>query len=192
MDDDEKDLITRYLNGDIKALEVLVKRFSPKLFGYIINMTRNREVAEDIYQETWKKALLNLSSFKKKNFSGWIMRIARNLVIDFYRQKKPNVSLDTEDDFNTSLRNSLQAPSKAPDEQVQTTELGNKIRLAISTLPREQRDVFLMRTEADLSFSEICKAQGVSINTALARMQYAVAKLRTALKYEYKQKEGPK
>lgn len=178
-------LVQRYLGGDVDALSALVERHRKPLFGYLNNMLGRNDEAEEVFQETWFRALRKLRDYREDNFPGWLMRIARNLVIDGSRRRKPQVSLDAEPDGGRPLADTLPAGGDDPALAAADGDLGARIRQAVAELPAEQREVFLMRTKANLTFKQIAVAQGVSINTALARMQYALDKLRRALRGEY-------
>ncbi len=182
---DDRELVARYRRGDVAALETLVQRYKRQLFGYILNMTGNAGDADEIFQEAWFKVIRKIHLYRHKNFFGWLVRITHNVVIDKARRKKPSVSLDAESDEGASLGNTLADSGPSPRAGVGNEDLGQKIAEAVATLPEEQKEVFLLRTQAELPFKEIAKIQGTSINTALARMQYALAKLRVPLKECY-------
>jgi RNA polymerase sigma-70 factor (ECF subfamily) len=151
-------------------------------------MTEGREDTDEIFQETWFRALKNIHKFQHKNFLNWLFRIAHNLVIDRARRNKRNVSMQTAtggDDGDSTLEDHLPAPGISPAEEVGGTVLGVTIDQAVEMLSPEQKEVFLMRMYANTSFKEIAKVQKCSINTCLARMQYALTKLRSILKEEY-------
>lgn len=182
---DDRELVARYRRGDVAALETLVQRYKRQLFGYILNMTGNAGDADEIFQEAWLKVIRKIHLYRHKNFFGWLVRITHNVVIDKARRKKPNISLDAESDEGTSIGNMLADSGPSPRAGVGNEDLGQKIAEAVATLPDEQKEVFLLRTQAELPFKEIAKIQGTSINTALARMQYALTKLRVPLKECY-------
>lgn len=186
----DAELIASYIRGDLKSLEELVNRHRSALFGYIMNMTANRVNADDVFQEVWIRAIKKIGDFKDNNFPGWLMRIARNLVIDESRRKKPDLSLDCETPDGASLKQTLPGSSRTPDMEIAESELGVKIAAAVEALPPEQKEVFVLRVKSDMPFREISRIQGTSINTALARMQYALARLRSLLKDDYAQLEG--
>ncbi len=170
-------------HGDVQALEQLVERYRRPLFGYILNMTEGKGDADEIFQEVWFRALKKLDSYSHKSLLSWLMRIARNLIIDKSRKRKPEVSLDKPvgDEGDTSLIDLVESDERRPDEILTGAEIEGRVMEAVNLLPEEQKDVFLMRVKADLSFKEIAEIQDVSINTALARMQYALTKLRRLL-----------
>jgi RNA polymerase sigma-70 factor (ECF subfamily) len=186
----DAELIAQYRRGDLNSMQKLVHRHRVPLFGYIVNMTGKRDVADDVFQEVWIRAIRKLDTYKMDNFPGWLMRIARNFVIDESRKKKPQLSLDYETEDGQSLQQILPGKVATPDRMVADGELGSRIADAVQALPPEQKEVFILRVKADMPFKEICKIQGTSINTALARMQYALTRLRTLLKDEYAQLEG--
>lgn len=185
MDLSDKELISRYSGGDIDALEVLVERYRGKLFGYIIGMTRSQVEADDIYQEVWFRAIKKLDGYKAGNLGGWLTRIAHNLVIDRARKKKPLLTLDQEFEDGGSMIDVVPGKDIDPGAAAAASEIGVKIQAAIEMLPIEQKEVFILRTKSDMPFKDIAEMQKVSINTALARMQYALAGLRPLLKEVY-------
>lgn len=183
--DTDMEMISRYREGCLEALEQLVRKYRRQLYGFIVNMTGSSSDADDIFQEVWFKALKKLDAYTEKNFLGWLMKIARNTIIDRFRGQKPIVSLDAEQDEGRSRDEMTAGPDRGPRRRLENREIGKKIAAAVESLPPEQKEVFLLRVEADLPFKEICAIQGTSINTALGRMQYALAKLRSLLKDEY-------
>ena len=185
MDPTDRDLLARYRGGEAGALEVLVVRYRPTLFGFILNMTEGRDDADEIFQEVWLRAIRKLDGYRHKNFSGWLVRIARNIIIDRARRKKPVLSLDVEPEGGRPLVESIPGKPADPTKGLDASALGLRISGAVAALPEEQREVFLLRVKADLPFKEIARIQGVSINTALARMQYALSKLRPLLAGDY-------
>lgn len=184
-DDQEIEWLKAYRQGDINALGLLVEHFRRPLMSFILRMVRNPDDADEIFQETWFKALRSMDSFDDRKLLSWLFRIARNLVIDRSRKKKPEISMQLTDENNQTVEEKIAAPGLAPAVQVAGFDLGVHIQTAVDQLPWEQREVFLMRTEAQLSFKEIAKIQETSINTALGRMQYALNRLRTLLEPAY-------
>jgi RNA polymerase sigma factor (sigma-70 family) len=175
-DSNDSELLASYRAGDTLALGVLITRYERPLYSFILRMTSASD-ADDVYQETWVRALRALADFDDRKPLSWLFRIARNLVIDRARRSCRWVPLASE-----SGEDRWPAGGPSPAEVAAGADLGRRIRLAVETLPLEQREVFLMRTEGNLPFKEIARLQRVSINTALARMQYALDKLRTGLK----------
>jgi RNA polymerase sigma-70 factor (ECF subfamily) len=185
MDTEDRRLIQQYRDGDVEALSALVEKYRRPLFGFILNMTEGQGDADELFQETWFRAIRKLDSYRQKNFMGWLVRIAHNLVIDRYRRQRPTISLDMTRDDETTPALELVDPAPGPTDQAVTGDDMGAVKRAVDTLPVEQKEVFVMRMQSGLSFKEIAKAQGVSINTALARMQYALSKLRPLLQNEY-------
>ncbi|MFO7535190.1 MAG: sigma-70 family RNA polymerase sigma factor [Kiritimatiellia bacterium] len=169
-------LLAAYRAGDQMALGKLIVRYERPLYAFILRMTGRGE-ADDLYQETWVRAIRALATFDDRKPLSWLFRIARNLVVDRARRAKRWVPLESESGVEHWPAGGMEPGKEAADR-----DLGRRIGQAVALLPSEQREVFLMRTEGDLAFKEIARLQGVSINTALARMQYALEKLRTALK----------
>jgi len=186
----DKELLALYGRGRTEALEALVERHKSALFGFIVNMTEGRDDADDIFQEVWFKAIRKLGSYRHRNFRGWLVRIAHNVIIDRARRRKPEVSLDFEDDSGRPVMEAVAGGNRDPASGMAASELGRRITRAVATLPEEQKEVFLMRVRMELPFREIARIQRVSVNTALARMQYALAKLRPLLEDEYAQVKG--
>jgi len=187
-DHPENQWITDFKKGDVEALAKLVEHFRRPLFAYILNMMQGRGDPEEIFQEVWLRAIRNLPRYRDRNFIGWLFRISKNLFIDQIRKENrevPATSLsDPEEGEDPVARHPDRSAS--PDEQVAHRDTGCQIQQALSALPAEQREVFLMRTEADLSFKEIAVLQGTTLNTALSRMHYALQKLRPLLDHEYR------
>lgn len=190
MDITDIECINAYLGGDANALEPLVEKYKRPLYSFILKMTEGREDADEIFQETWFRALKNIHKFKHKNFLNWLFRIAHNLVIDRARRNKKNVSMQSSmggDDGDSTLEDHLAAPGISPAEEAGGTALGVQIGKAVSELSPEQKEVFMLRMYGNTSFKEIAKIQKCSINTCLARMQYSLTKLRSILKDEYEE-----
>ena len=187
MDAPENAWLAEYRRGNVEALGHLVEHFRRPLFGFILRMTEGRGDAEEIFQETWLRAIRSLDSYREKRFLSWMFRIAHNLVIDRARRAKPTV--DPADGADPA-EDRIPAPGAGPAAEAASRDLGARITRAVGRLPVEQKEVFLMRTEGDVPFKEIARIQGVPINTALARMQYALAKLRDVLKEDYKDIAG--
>lgn len=188
MDKTDIECINRYLGGEANALEPLVEKYKRPLYSFILKMTEGREDAEEIFQETWFRALKNIHKFKHKNFLNWLFRIAHNLVIDRARRNSKNISMQSSmagSDGNTTLEDQLAAPGITPAEEAGGNSLGTQISAAVETLSAEQKEVFLLRMYGNVSFKDIAKIQKCSINTCLARMQYALTKLRSILQEEY-------
>jgi len=190
MEPSDAELIMRYRTGDVQGLEMLATRYRKPLFGYIWNMCGNTGEAEEIFQEAWLRVIRNVGSYREQSFKAWVMRIAHNLMVDRWRSRKVTVSLDAEEETGPAVEATLADMRLDPGGAVADGDLGRRIGEAIAKLPLEQREVVVMRTKGGLSFKEIARSQGVSINTALARMQYGLAKLRQLLKKEFEALDG--
>ncbi|MEM7391359.1 MAG: sigma-70 family RNA polymerase sigma factor [Verrucomicrobiota bacterium] len=175
-----------YRNGEVEALGKLIEHYRRPLFGFILKMTEGRGDAEEVFQEVWFRAIRRLDSYKDKSFLSWLFRIAHNLVIDMARKRKPDFSLNESHEDAQPMEEKLPSGKLGPDAEVGGFDIGQRIARAVDKLPPEQKEVFVLRTEAELPFKEIAKIQDSSINTALARMQYALAKLKEELAEDYK------
>jgi RNA polymerase sigma-70 factor (ECF subfamily) len=176
----DNQLVNAYLKGNEKAFEVLMNRYADRVFSYTYYMVKDRQLAEDIYQDTFVKVVQTLKTGKyneEGKFLPWVMRIAHNLIIDTFRRnaKMPTVEPRDEDhDIFGTIR--------ILDQNVEDRLVGDQIlkdvRKLVDYLPEEQREVVMMRHFSDMSFKEIADATNVSINTALGRMRYALINLR--------------
>lgn len=186
--------IEQYRKGDVSALTHLVEHYRKPLYAFIYNMLQGKGDAEEIFQEVWLRAIKNLKSYRDKNFAGWLFRIAHNLFIDGIRRESRFVRPPGDPEMENEAAAIERYPSReaTPDRQVEAMDLGQRIRAALSSLPEDQREVFLMRTEADLSFKEIAVIQNTTLNTALSRMHYALQKLRPLLQEDYHLLAGEK
>lgn len=183
MEFDSKHMLERYLSGDIEALGALVEEYRRPLYGFILKMTEGRADADEVFQEVWFRAINKIDSFKGGNFLSWLFRITHNLIIDTARKNRrfSDPPPDRDEGSVMQAQDNLPDVSLGPDVLVEDADTGKIIRDALQSLPLEQREVFIMRVDAELPFKEIARIQRVSINTALARMQYALEKLRNEL-----------
>ena len=172
-------LITDYAQGDEHALEMLIEKYQQRIFNFIFSKIHDRDLTEDIFQETFFKVIRTLKNGvynEEGKFLPWVMRIAHNLVIDHFRKSNRLPRYETNDDFDIFqfIGNSeISAEDALIDEQIV-----QDLQRLILELPEDQREVLLMRVYKDMSFKEIAENTGVSINTALGRMRYAVINLR--------------
>lgn len=175
----DSELIRLYQNGDESALKTLILRYEQKVFTHIMASVKNRELAEDLFQDTFIKVIntLRLGTYKDEGkFLQWVLRIANNLKIDYFRKAQRFPSYDNNGDFDifeTLGEEDPSAEEKLIREQVYEEALG-----LMQYLPKEQREVLEMRIYQDFSFKEIAEITNVSINTALGRMRYALINLR--------------
>ncbi len=188
MSEEDQNAISAYKNGEANALEPIIEKYKRPLFSFILKMSEGREDADEIFQEVWFRAIKNIHRFHTGNFLSWLFRIAHNLMIDRARRGWRSVSLQQQrsnDPDSPSYEDQLPASGITPAEEAAGHDIGLRIEAAIDRLATEQKEVFLMRTYADTPFKEIAKLQRCSINTCLARMQYAVSKLRSLLEADY-------
>ena len=175
----DEQLVTSYIAGSELALEELVARYQQKVFSYIIMVVRNKELAEDLFQDTFIKVINTLRSGNYREegkFSQWIMRISRNLIIDHFR-KNQKMSF-VENNYGNDIFDGFSEPSMSIEQAIITKQIHESLRCLVTLLPEEQREVLNMRLYQDLSFKEIAAQTNVSINTALGRMRYAILNLR--------------
>ena len=173
-------LVTLYLQGNNSAFDVLLKRHQDRLFNYIYFLVRSREVAEDIFQETFVKAIVTLQQGRYTNdgkFAAWITRIAHNLVIDQFRVER-NENVISSDEAEYDILNDAALSEGNIENSMVNDQVLKDVRALVDELPDCQREVVFMRYYQDLSFKEIADITGVSINTALGRMRYAVMNMR--------------
>jgi RNA polymerase sigma factor (sigma-70 family) len=179
----DSQLVTLYINGNEEGFEVLLNRYKSKTFTTIFLIVKDRYVAEDLVQETFIKAINTLRSGRyneEGKFQPWIMRIAHNLAIDYFRKAKRFPTIVMED--GTSVFNTLEF-SEAPYELERVQQdTKAKLKALVEDLPDAQREVLVMRHYMEMSFQDIADATGVSINTALGRMRYALINLRKKMK----------
>ncbi|MBT8285312.1 MAG: sigma-70 family RNA polymerase sigma factor [Flavobacteriaceae bacterium] len=176
---DDSLLVTDYISGDEKALEVLINRHNQRISSFIYSKVLDRDVTEDIFQDTFIKVIKTL---KKGNYSEegkflpWVMRIAHNLIIDHFRKNKRMPKFEGSDDFN--IFSVIGDDKLNAEKQLIKDQIDSDLSLLIEELPDDQKEVLLMRIYKDMSFKEISENTGVSINTALGRMRYALINLR--------------
>ena len=176
----DEQLVARYAQGDSYAFDTLLERHKKSIHSYIFYTVKNRELAEDIFQDTFIKAITTIQQGRyteNGKFKAWIMRIAHNLIIDHFRQEKSENSVSNDDMEYDLLNNSRLCDSTIEEDLVQA-QIRYDVRRLVSHLPDNQREVLEMRYYKDLSFKEIADQTGVSINTALGRMRYAILNIR--------------
>lgn len=175
----DEELITQYLNGNESCLRMLINRHKSRIFTSIYLLVKDRTLAEDIFQDTFVKVITTLrrgSYTEEGKFIQWVMRIARNLVIDYYR-KLNKLPVVTDSEGNDILSFVSIADENRQDEIIRE-QSHDRVRQLIQHLPEEQKEVLILRHYANLSFKEIADLTGVSINTALGRMRYALTNMR--------------
>lgn len=182
---DDSVLITLYRNGNEAAFGQLVDRYQSKVFTTLFLIVKDQDVAEDLLQDVFVKVIHTLNSDKyneEGKFQPWVLRIAHNLAIDHFRKAKRYPTILLEDGSN--LLNSLNFASESSEEQQIKEETLVWVRNLIDELPEAQKEVVIMRHYLDLSFQEIAEQTGVSINTALGRMRYALNHIRKKMKQQ--------
>ena len=183
LSDEESALL--YVEGDNRAFDVLLTRNQQKLYSYILFVVRDPEVANDVFQDTFVKVITKLQEGKYTNcgkFSFWLTRIAHNVIMDGYRrQKSEHIVEPTEDNDLSNLRSDELLDINRENEYV-NMQIMNDVRHLMNALPASQREVVYMRFYQDLSFKEIADITGVSINTSLGRMRYALINMRRMAK----------
>ena len=180
-----EELALLYVGGDNKAFDELLERTQTKLFTYIMFVVRNHDLADDIFQETFVKAITKLQQGRYTDsgkFLFWLTRIAHNVIMDWYRQEKSEHIVEpTEDNDLSNLRGASVLDSYRENEIINEQVLKDVKRM-MDNLPAPQREVVYMRFYQNLSFKEIAELTGVSINTSLGRMRYALINLRRMAK----------
>jgi len=179
----DNELVQLYIGGNEESLAILLERHKRKIFTSIIVVVKEQQLAEDIFQDTFFKVIQTLKRgqySEEGKFLPWVIRIARNLIIDHFRRAKkmPPVPVYVNDEGEEiSVFNSLSSGEAEPLE-TNDRQFKNDIRNLINNLPADQREVVLMRIYFDMSFKEISEFTNVSINTALGRMRYALFNLK--------------
>jgi RNA polymerase sigma factor (sigma-70 family) len=175
----EQELIHAYIKGNENAIEQLILRHKNRVYSYIYYKVKDEELAEDIFQDTFIKAI---NTIKKGNYNDegkflpWVLRIAHNLIIDFFRKNARMPMIKGSEDFD--IFDVLTSPDKNVEQSIEATQLYKHLKTLIKHLPNDQKEVIMMRLYFDMSFKEIADMTNVSINTALGRMRYALINLR--------------
>lgn len=176
----DQELVNRYINGDTSSIEALIKRHKNKVYTYIYLNVRNQALAEDIFQDTFIKVIKSLLTEKYQDngkFLSWVLRIAHNLIIDYYRKEK-QMRMISNDSYDFDILNSRKLTDRNIEENIIDHQISGDLRKLIYNLPEDQREVVILRHFMDMSFKEIAEQTNVSINTALGRMRYAIINLR--------------
>lgn len=176
---DDSVLVRDYMCGDEKSLEILIYKHNQRLSSFIYSKVMDREVTEDIFQDTFIKVIKTLkkgSYNEEGKFLPWVMRIAHNLIIDHFRKNNRMPKFEGGSDFN--IFSVISDDKLNAEKQLIKDQIDSDLRLLIEELPGDQKEVLVMRIYQDMSFKEISENTGVSINTALGRMRYALINLR--------------
>ncbi|MBO5811329.1 MAG: sigma-70 family RNA polymerase sigma factor [Bacteroidales bacterium] len=180
----DKELVESYRNGNVASFELLLERHQNKVFSYILMLVKDRQLADDIFQDTFLKIIrtIKAGAYKEEGkFIQFAMRIAHNLVIDHFRKSNRLPMADSVNNEYSIIDNLKYTDRSVEDEMIEEQVYGD-LRKMIELLPDEQKEVLNMRMYADMSFKEIADATNVSINTALGRMRYALINLRKMAK----------
>lgn len=179
----DTEFVHAYQAGDERAFETLLQRHKRKVWSHVYLMVRDREVTDDLFQEAFIKVVHTLKTGKyneEGKFLPWVMRIAHNLVIDHFRRNKKMPMLRGTDDHDVFA--TVAQPGQNAEQRMVNVQIDEDVRKLIDHLPGEQREVVVMRTYLGMSFKEIAEHTGVSINTALGRMRYALINMRKLIK----------
>lgn len=181
----DEELMARIGRGETEALEVLIERHGRKLYGFLLRLCGAKDRAEDVYQEVWLRIMRTAANYNSRDrFEAWMFTVARNLVIDEARKtgrRKEDRLEGADDDEGLSTLDREPDPGPTPEDEARGNELGAALEEALAALNPEQREVFLLRERAGLSFDEIAKATKAPLNTVKTRMHYALGHLRKAL-----------
>ena len=172
-------LVKNYIAGDEKSLEILINRHQSKIYGFIYSKISDRNLSDDVFQDTFIKVIKTLKSNsynEEGKFLPWVMRIAHNACIDHFRKVKRSPSIKTSDDHD--IFEVLNFSEAGIDEKMIQGQSHERVRKMLDLLPEDQKEVIIMRHFADLSFKEISALTGCSINTSLGRMRYGLINLR--------------
>jgi len=179
-DKSDEQLISLYVDGKNEAFDELLERHKDRVYMYIYHAVRNDDLANDIFQDTFVKAIMTIKQGRyvdNGHFQAWITRIAHNLIIDYYRMVR-NENLQSTDDTDVNILNRKELSDFTIEDNLVTAQIHSDVRQLVKALPDSQREVLVMRYYKNMSFKEIADVTGVSINTALGRMRYAILNMR--------------
>ncbi len=175
----DNELVIAYQNGEQEVFKTLLNRHQQKVYSYVLSLVKDRTLADDIFQDTFIKVINTLKSgayHDEGKFIQWVMRIAHNLVIDSVRKNQKFRMVYATEDYN--MFDTMRNTELSKEDSMIQSQIHENVRFLIKQLPKEQRRVLIMRHYADMSFKEIAEKTGVSINTALGRMRYALMNMR--------------
>lgn len=179
---DDATLVRNYIQGDEKSLSILIARHKQRIYSFIYSKVYDRDISEDVFQDTFIKVIRTLKRGKyneEGKFLPWVMRIAHNLVIDHFRRNNRMPKFDNTGEF--SIFSVLSDSSLNAEKQMVRDQVNLDVKRIIEELPDDQKEVLKMRIYQEMSFKEISERTGVSINTALGRMRYALINLRKVI-----------
>jgi len=177
----DKELVKNFMSGDSFALETLINRHKDRVYTYILFIVKNEKLAEDIFQDTFIKVIKSLRKGKYNEqgiFVSWVIRIAHNLTIDYFRKQSRMPTYSNDENPDIDIFNSQKFSDATIEDEIIQEQISSEIRQLVDILPNEQKEVVLLRHFGNLSFKEIAEQTDVSINTALGRMRYALINLR--------------
>lgn len=180
----DEELVSSYLeHDDQQAFELLVRRHKDRIYGFLLGMVRDRSTANDLFQETFLRVIAAMqkqrgSYDRQGRWLGWVMRIARNAALDHMRRRKKWQDVDNDEEESGSYWDRLEDVENPADIRLYHADRQSWLEECIDRLPPEQKEVLMLRHETDLTFREIAEMTGVSINTALGRMRYALLNLK--------------
>lgn len=180
----DEQLVAAYAKGDNQSFDILLRRHQVRVFNYVLSIVRDPDTANDIFQETFIKAITTIKQgryMETGKFAAWITRIAHNLIIDYYRQERSG-NITSADDETANVLNRKEFSDENIEDILVDEQIRADVRRIVAILPDNQREVLEMRYYRDMSFKEIAEATQVSINTALGRMRYAILNLRRIVK----------
>lgn len=180
----DKELLNQYLEGDKSAISTLINKHNRRVRDYLYTMVKDRDIADDIAQETFMKAIKVIDEGRYTDngkFLSWVLRIAHNRALDYFRSQKTNTKVN-ESSAGYNVLGTIKYADKSVEESIISEQTAAEIRSLVELLPEEQKEVVMLRYYSDLSFKEIAEQTGVSINTALGRMRYALINMRRMIK----------
>ena len=179
----DEQLISSYLAGSEKSLNIVINRHRSRLLYFILSKVNDISLAEDIFQDTYIKVINNLKRGmynEQGKFISWVTRIAHNLIIDYYRKIKKNKFVRSNESYN--IFDFVSDTEQSKEDLMINERISSELKLLINYLPENQKNVLKMRFYSNMSFAEIAESQNLSINTALGRMRYALINLRKIIK----------
>lgn len=177
----DEELVAMYASGMNSAFDVLLERYKDKLYSYILYIVHNADIADDLFQDTFVRAIMNIRQGKYTEggkFYAWLTRIAHNLVIDQFRAERSENTISGEEDGKDLISNSLRLSEASIEQAILSEQTHDDVRRLIRHLPESQREVVIMRYYQGMSFKEIAEQKNISINTALGRIHYAIINMR--------------
>jgi RNA polymerase sigma-70 factor (ECF subfamily) len=176
----DEELVKKFISGDTRCIDLLIDRHHQRIYSFIFLMVRQRDLAEDIFQDVFVKVIYSLRSGKyaeNGRFTSWVMRIAHNLVIDYFRKQK-NQQMISNDQYSYDIFNHTRFSEYTIEDKMVHEQLLSEVASLVEMLPNSQKEVIKLRHYFGLSFKEIAEETNVSINTALGRMRYALINIR--------------